>query len=133
MSQKVFNVALETGRTSAQIVKGPFKLICSKCETWYSGQHFKAGELCGDRTVTKPGPCPGLLVDLALAVEAMNVANETGRTPSELAAERAELVATLEELRDELFAKISDKHDPKTANSWPEIQRADAILAKVKK
>jgi hypothetical protein len=68
----------------------------------------------------------------ALIAEAFNVAAETGRTPSQLAAERAELAGALEELRDELFAKISDKHDPKTANSWPEIQRADAILAKVK-
>lgn len=105
------------------------KLLCPKCETWYSGRHFKAGELCGDRTVTKPGPCSGLLVDLALAVEAMSVAAETGRTPAQLAAERAELVAALEGA-EMILAKLDTiRHLDKSFGGLDQLR---AILAKVK-
>ena len=79
------------------------RLLCPKCETWYSGRHFKPGELCGDYTVTKPLPCSGLLVDLALAAEAVNIAYETGRTPKQLADDRAELIELCKEAM-ELFS-----------------------------
>lgn len=65
----------------------------------------------------------------ALIAEAFNVASETGMTPRQLAEQRGRLLAMVKELRSELFLKIADKHDPKTAHNWPEIQRADAAIA----
>jgi len=67
--------------------------------------------------------------DAAIIAEAFNVAHETGLTPRQLAEQREKLLAIVKELRSELFLKIADKHDPKTAHNWPEIQRADAAIA----
>lgn len=61
----------------------------------------------------------------ALIAEAFNVADETGRTPAQLAAERAELVAELTNLLEVVTNKTCH-------GNGAAAKKARAILAKVK-
>ena len=71
------------------------------------------------------------IANAALIADAFNTAHKTDRTPSELAALVERMREVLEEVRDELFQRVSDRHDPKTAYHWPEIQKADNLLAEL--
>ena len=66
----------------------------------------------------------------ALIAEAFNVADETGRTPAQLAAERAELVGMCEAVRPLLVLLAAKMNSPKEVVNT--IGAIDAILAKVK-
>lgn len=66
-----------------------------------------------------------------LIAEAFNVKQETGRTPAQLVAERAELAKVLSSVSSELFQKIADRHSPEIAHNWPEIVKADTLLEKL--
>lgn len=67
--------------------------------------------------------------DAALIAEAFNVANETGRTPRQLAEERAELVGALEGAEIILAKLDTIRHLDKSFGGLDQLR---AILAKVK-
>lgn len=101
------------------------KLLCPKCETWYSGSG-KAGEPCRSQLLRDDRePCAGVLLSLDLATEAMTANTLTGLTPCQLAAERAELITGLETIAD---GNYDNAHDPKAA-----AKIARHLLNKLKK